>query len=622
MMIPLILRPDASSRPLTRWLALTLPALLCACVQAPPTAGPPSPPTAAATAASAAADATLRLRIIAFNDFHGHLTDDGLNLSLPDPAHAGTSLRVPAGGAAALGGLVQALRAEAPHSLLVSSGDAVGAAPLVSTLFRHESTIEVMNQLGVDVGIVGNHEFDAGQDEALRLAHGGCAAADAHRAVKSCALHPHFEGAHFPLLAANIARPDGQPLLATHWVQTIDGVPVGFIGAITRSTPAIVRPAGITGLRFGDEAAAINHEAALLQAQGVHTLVAVIHEGGEVGEHTPGAAPNDWNGCAAWRGALAEIAPRITPAVDLILSAHTHQGYRCLDGDRPVLQATSFGRGVSVTDLQIDRATGRVLRSATLSANLPVLAPRVDAGTRESLAAALPAPFASALRQARPRADIAATVAAYQQAAAPIADRVVGRLGAGADRQGRGDSALGRLVADAQWAATRGPENGGAQFALMNAGGLRADLPCTPTAAPCPVTYGQVFTTQPFGNGLVVMSLSGDQLKRLLEQQQKPGHPQANILSPSAALSYQWQASAPAGQHVRDLRVEGRPVRPTQSYRVTVNGFLAEGGDGFTELAQGRDRVGGAQDVDALVQWLGEQVPLMPSMAPRVRWVD
>jgi 5'-nucleotidase len=584
--------------PRRAWPWLLAAALLAGCASAP-----------------APRDATtLSLRIIAFNDFHGHLEADGQALSLANPAHPGQRLRVAVGGADALAGTVAALRAGAPDSVLISSGDLVGAAPLVSTLFRHESTIEVMNQMGVDLGIPGNHEFDAGEAELQRLLAGGCAATPPGSPAQSCAQHG-YAGAHFPLIAANISR-HGSALFAPTWVRQVGPVRVGFIGAITRTTPSIVLPSGIRDLAFGDEAEAINRAAAELQAQGVQALVAVVHEGGELAQ--TGAEWNDER-CPGWQGALAEIERRITPAVDVILSAHTHQGYRCKLGDRIVMQATSYGRGVSVVDMQLDARTGRVDRAASRSRNLPVLNAQTDPAVREQLLAAEPAPFGDALRLARPDAATAHTVAAYTALAAPRANQTVGRLGGPVDRSGRTDSAAGRLIADAQLAATRAPEAGGAELALMNAGGIRADLPCR-GAAPCAVSFGDVFTAQPFGNGLVVMTLSGADLRALLESQQPAGHERPKLLAPSAGLSYRWLASAAPGQHVQDLRLNGRAVQPGQRLRITVNSFLAEGGDGYTLLKTYGERVAGPQDIDALLAHVRGNPA--PDPVARITWVD
>ncbi len=549
------------------------------------------------------APAPLTLRLIAFNDYHGNLeAAPGLTLPWSDPSVQPTkAVRLNAGGAAYLAGTVAALRAGAPHSLVISSGDMIGATPLVSALFRHESTIDIANHIGVDLAIPGNHEFDAGREELLRVLAGGCLENKPDALYISCPLGIH-PGARFPLMAANVVDAQGKTLFAPSVVREVGGVKVGFIGAVTRITPSIVVPSGVAGLRFTDEAQAINAEAARLEAQGVQALVAVIHEGGETG--TPGQ-PLEWNdaACPNPRGAIFDIARRLTPSIDVIFSAHTHQGYRCIVDGRPILQATALGRGVSVADLVLDPRTGDVDRARSTQRNLPVFNDKSDARLREAIIAAEPEPYAQALREARPVAAVAQRVAAYAAAAAPRAQRPVGRIAGHFDRQSSTDTSAGRLIADAQWRATQAAERGGAQFALMNPGGVRTDLRC-PGQPPCTITYGEAFTMQPFGNSLVVMTLSGAEIKQLLEDQQPARRSTPHFLSPSASLSYRWVASAAPGQRVRDLQVNGQPVNPAADYRFTVNSFMADGGDGFKGLQAGRQRLGGELDIDALVAYL------------------
>jgi len=592
----------------TLFAALTLAvAVLAGCTSTP---APPAPPSAP--------QAPVHLRVIGFNDFHGNLEPGQLTLPLPDPAKPGATLRVPTGGATAFAGLVNALRAGAPHSVVVSSGDMIGAAPLVSTMFRHESTVEVMNRIGVEVAAAGNHEFDAGTAELKRVIGGGCAPNAPGAAMNSCVLKA-YPGARFQLLAANVEAADGRPLLAPSWVKQLGPVKVGFIGAVTRSTPGIVVPSGIAGLRFSDEADAINRAAAALKAQGVHTLIVTMHEGGEVGG---GGVMADWNDerCPNLRGRIVDLAQRITPDVDLILSGHTHQGYRCMLNGRPVIQSFSYSRGLSATDLWIDPRTGRVDRAATRSRNLPVLNERTPADQREALAAAQPAPWDAVLRQARPDAAVAQEVAAFAAAAAPRTQREVGRIGGSFERgSANGFNTAGWLIADAQLAATRAPERGGAQLALMNPGGIRSDLLCRGTP-PCAVTFGDAFTMQPFGNSLVVMSFSGAELKALLESQQPPDRNAPHLLVPSASLHYRWVASAPHGQRVQQVTIDGQPLRADVTYRVTVNSYLAEGGDGFSLLKTGRERLGGMVDLDALLEHL--KTTPSPSAQRRIEWVN
>ena len=556
------------------------------------------------------------LRLIGINDFHGNLEAGSLSLTLPDPQAPDTPLRVPAGGAPALAGLVKTLRAGAPHSLMLSAGDLIGASPLVSTLFRHESTVEVMNHIGLEADALGNHEFDAGVAELKRIGRGGCAATAPESPVSSCALGT-YAGARFPLLSANVLDARGRHVFAPYVIKRYAGIRVGVIGAVTRSTPSIVVPSGVAGLRFIDEAEAVNRAARRLRAQGVKAIVAVFHEGGELG--TP-QQRGDWNDtrCPGAHGPIFDIAKRLSPDVGVIFSAHTHQGYRCEVDGRIIIQGTSYGRGVSVVDMALDPTTRRFVPALTRSINLPVLNERTDPALRERLAAALPAPYGDVLRSTQPDAAVAAQVARYAAVAAPRAARPVGQINGTFTRSGsRTDSAAGRLIADAQLAATRGAQAGAAQIAFMNPGGIRSDLECQGTP-PCTVTFGQAFTMQPFGNSLMVMSLSGAQVKALLESQQKPAATEPMFLQPSEGLTYTWQADAPAGERVQDLRLHSEALVPTQTYRVTVNSFLAEGGDGFVLLKEGTARLGGGQDVDALVAYLGASPPREPSAQARI----
>lgn len=590
------------TRPMQFRLAFALAGALLAACTAPPPAAPPAPVT---------------VRLIAFNDFHGNLEPTGLSLPWPDPDQPARSRRLAAGGAAALGGLVQALRQGAQHSLVVHSGDMIGGTPLISALFRHESTIDVVNWIGVDLAIPGNHEFDAGRTELLRVLGGGCAPTPPEAPSASCVLGP-YGGARFVTFAANVTTETGASLFPPSVVRDFGGARIGFIGAVTRTTPSIVVPSGVKGLRFGDEAEAINAEAARLRAGGVRALVAVIHEGGATGH---AGTPLDWNNeaCPNPRGPIFDIVRRLDPDIDLVLSAHSHQGYRCVIDGRAVMQATALGRGVSVADLVIDPASGDVDRARSAHRNLPVFNEASEPALRERIVAAEPAPWADALRRSAPSAAVAARVGEYAHATEPRARRPVGRIGGSFDRAGPTDSSAGRLIADAQWRATRAPDRGGSDLALMNPGGVRTDLVCR-GEPPCTVTYGEIFAMQPFGNSLVVMTLTGAQLRQLLEDQQGPGRSSPTLLQPSASLRYRWDGRAPHGSRVSDLELNGRPVTAGQRLRVTVNSFLAEGGDGFSLLREGTERMGGELDLDALVALLATG-PL-PERQPRVTLVE
>jgi 5'-nucleotidase len=370
-------------------------------------------------------------------------------------------------------------------------------------------------------------------------------------------------------------------------------------------------PSGVAGLSFIDEAEGVNRAADELRAKGIRAMVAVFHEGIDVG-----AAPQriDWNdtACVGAAGPLLDIARRLAPEIRVVLSGHTHQGYRCEVGGRLLIQSTAFGRGISVVDVELDRST-RAMLPIVRSYNLPVLNERTEAAIREKVIAGTPEPFRKPLAEAKPDAKIAEKVEAYAALVKPKAERVVARIGGPFthSRTDRADTPNARLIADAQLAATRAM---GAQLAFMNPGGVRAGFLCT--APPCPVTFGNVFTVQPFGNSLVVMDLTGEQIRRALEQQWRAtGEPY--LLAPSAGFTFTWINDAPQGRQVSDMRLAGEPIDPAKTYRVTVNSFLAEGGDGFTVFKDGKDLKGGGQDIDALMAYLAA-AERSPSPAPRI----
>ena len=555
-------------------------------------------------AATAFAQAPLQLRIIGINDFHGHLEPGDNTVQVPDPRDPTRTVALRSGGAAFLATRIRALRSDAPHSIVISAGDLIGASPLVSGLFYDEPTVAVMNAIGVDVNALGNHEFDRGVAELQRIAAGGCRA-ESSGGRTSCPGQMPFAGARFPFIASNVTDRDGNAPFAPFVVREIDGVRIGIIGAVTRSTPGIVKPDGVAGLRFAAEAASVNGTAAELRRQGVHTLIAVIHEGGD--------ADGGFNACDNPRGAIFGIVRELDPSIDAVFSAHTHQGYNCRIGGRPVIQGASFGRLVSVVDLTIDRASGRVVADRTQSRNVPV----PNGLSRDPALAAQYPPLA-------PDAVVAAIVSDYAARAAPLASQPAGRLAGRFDRAPSrgGDHALGRLIADAQLAATRSL---GAVIAFTNAGGIRTDL--RPRADET-LTYADVFAVQPFGNTLITLNLTGAQLRSLLEQQWSArASERTRMLQPSRGLSYAWDAMRPVGARVvpESLRLDGRPIEAERAYRVTVNDFLALGGDGFTVLRDGTDRKRGPLDVDALTEYLQAESavrPLAPDRQPRIQRAD
>jgi len=554
-----------------------------------------------------AAPEPVAVKIIAFNDFHGSLEPPKQSA---DAAGPGGPVKVPAGGLAYLASAVDSLRAGNPNHVVVSAGDMIGASPLVSAAFLDEPTISGMNLVGVDFNAVGNHEFDRGRAELLRMQNGGC---EKNTALEPCRVEP-FTGARFKFLAANTLTESGAPLLPAYGIRSFGSgaaeVKVGFIGMTLEDTASVTSPSGIAGLTFADEAETANALIPKLRAEGADAIVVLIHEGARV---KSGTGVDD---CEGLEGDLLPILERLDPAVDVVVSGHTHKAYVCdygrTDPTRPFLLTSAGAFGTTLTDitLRIDPVAGKVV--AKSADNLIVQSEAFRGSSGEvTIVPSLPR------FEAKP--EVAALVGRYSSAAAEFANRVVGRLTGPAPRAKTpsGEMVLGNLIADAQLAATRAPEAGGSQIAFMNPGGVRADVV---PAADGSVTFGQLFAAQPFSNSLVVKSFTGRQIRALLEQQfSGPGGIEAPlILLPSNTFRYGYDLSRPAGERIVNPLLDGKPLRDDAVYRVTMNSFLAGGGDNFTIFREGKDQLGGMQDIDALEAYIRSASPLTPPATNRI----
>ena len=565
-----------------------------------------------ATTAREQAAPPVEVRILAFNDFHGNLEPPRQAVSAPMPGLA-EPVRVPAGGAAYFASALASLRAENPNNVTVAAGDLIGASPLVSSMFLDEPTIHAMNLMRVDFNAVGNHEFDRGRAELLRMQNGGC---EQHSPRPACRLEP-FPGARFRFLAANVRTEDGGTLFPAYGMRSFGRgageVRVAFIGLTLRETPTLVTPSGIEGLTFTDEAETINALVPRLRREGADAIVVLIHQGAALPgpRFTPRTATVEPTpSCAAMEGDLMPILARLDPEIDLVVSGHTHNAYICdyatLDPSRRFL-VTSAGRyGMALTNIRltVDPARGVTGRRAD---NVIVQGEAFRGSSGE-------VPVTSLFPSFERDPGVGALVDRYAAAAAPLAARVVGRLSAPATREPTpaGETVLGDLVADAQRAAT------GAQIAFMNGSGVRADIVPGPDGS---VTYGQLFAAQPFGNSLVVKTFTGAQIRRLLEQQFASGWntlERPNMLMPSRGLSYGYDLSRPEGQRILDLRLDGQPIRDDARYRVAMNSFLATGGDNFTVFREGTDASGGPQDLDAMEAYIAATSPLAPPAPDRI----
>ena len=535
---------------------------------------------------STATAAPVTVGILAINDFHGALEPP--RQSVPAPDGLGGIVRVPAGGAAYLASAIDSLRVKYRHHLTVSAGDLISASQLASSIYLDEPAIGVANRIGLDFNAVGNHEFDRGRNELLRMQRGGCAQLTPR---KPCQVE-QFAGARFQFLAASTITQSGKTLFPAYAIRTFGSgrrtVRVGIIGLTLQGTADLVTPGGIKGLSFAGEAATINALVPLLKAKGADAIVVLIHQGGQQDN------PNNPNGCAGFTGEIRPILDALDPRVDVVVSGHTHKAYVCNYGElnpgHPLLLTSAGVYGQEVTDitLEIDpaahtvvgkRATNVIVQSGAYTGALGPVNPT------------------TIYPQFTPRGDVAGYVQTYVDASKQFAQKPAGHLAEPAS--GR---VLGQLIADSQLAATSGA---GAQIAFMNPFGVRA--PLVPGAGGV-VRFADIYAVQPFGNTLITQTLTGAELKAVLEQGFDSNGP-VQALTPSAGFAYRYDLSRPVGDRVVEMTLGGQSIDPAANYRVTTNNFLAQGGDGFTLLARQRAAVTGPVDLDALQVWL-EAVPL------------
>lgn len=499
------------------------------------------------------------VHLFGFNDLHGHLE--------PPEASNGLVGEYPAGGAAYLSTHLGRLRTAYPDSAVLSAGDNIGASPLVSSLFHDEPTVAFLNRAGVAASAVGNHELDHGVSELARLGKGGCA-------IDGCSPGAPFAGAEFDFLAANLTNARGElpPEVRAWTVLEVGGHKIGVVGTVTPDTVNLVFPEGIRGYTFGDQAEAINKYVPAMKQAGAETVVALVHDGGAQG--TP-AETTDYNGCADIGPAVPDLAARTDPAVQVLFTAHSHQSYVCEFDGKVVTQAASYGRLIS--DVTLRFRDGKVSAHAV---NRVVT------------------------RDVEPDPAVTDLINFYAGQAAPRAGRVVGIATTALPRgaSATGESPLGSVIADAMLDSTDEPAQAVAAF--MNPGGVRADIDAGP------ITYGAVYETQPFGNQVLTLTLTGRQILELLEQQWDNGSKPA-VLS-VAGITYAYDNSAAPGTRVvgDSVRIGGQPLNEAAAYRVSTNNFLASGGDGFTVFTRGTDTTVGPTDLDALETYLREEGPV------------
>lgn len=554
---------------------------------------------------------TVDVQMLSFNDLHGTLEPpQGSSGTVTERQADGTTKAIPAGGVEYLATSLREARKGHPYSVTAAAGDMIGASPMVSGLFHDEPTVEALDALDLDVSSVGNHEFDEGKTELRRMQYGGC------HPVEGCFEYGKtFEGAGFKYLAANVVEEKTKrPMMSPTFVWKKGDVKIGFIGVTLEGTPDVVTAEGVKGLKFGDEVEAINKYADELNKQGVKSIVALVHEGGLPASgaynydcDVPGAG-------AGISGAIVDIAKNVSPKVDALVTGHTHQAYACNIPDpagnpRTVTSAASYGRLFTDTTLRYDRKTKDIVRT-------PVAPPK---------------PVQKVVTRDQPKApDLTALIQRWNELAAPIANRPMGYISA--DIPGRGsaeyEKPLGSLIADAQLAALAPAAKGGAQLAIMNPGGIRADLAhkAAGSEGDGVVTYGESYTVQPFTNMMNVVDLTGAQLITALQQQVSGpvNGPNPKILQVSKGFTYTLDTTKAGADRivVDSVKLNGVAIDPAATYRVAMNEFLAGGGDGFTVLKEHKNKLVGASDLDVFNAYLAgnssPSAPLAPPAANRI----
>jgi 5'-nucleotidase len=536
----------------------------------------------------------VKLQILALNDFHGQL--EPLD---PAKTSSGRINSTPAGGAEYLATHLKQLRAQARaqhrNTVTVAAGDLIGATPLLSAAFHDEPTIEAMNKMHLNVASVGNHEFDEGWRELVRMQRGGCLddGAEGKDNQNSCPDHT-FQGADFRYLSANVFHEDtGKTVFPGVTVKEYGGKRVGFIGMTLENTPNIVTKSGVQGLKFTDEVETANAAAKKLAQRGIRSIVVLVHEGGFP------ADPTAYNACPGISGPIVDINKGLSPRIDAVLTGHTHQAYNCRlkdpnDDLRLVSSGSSLGRLVTDIRLSIDRRTGEVIRSSVKADNRIVT------------------------RDVAKNGGIGALITSYKTLVEPIANAVIGHLASGTTTVSRevddsGESPLGNLIADAQKNDASAVTGGKTpELAFMNPGGIRADLQTTDGS----VTYGSAFSVQPFNNYDVSMDMTGVQILTLLDQQWSGVNAESPKILQVSGITYSY---GPGFTLQRDtVRINGQAVDPARTYRVVANSFLSDGGDGFGAFAQATNKFFGGLDIDAFSSYLEQHDPYTPVATDRI----
>jgi 5'-nucleotidase len=466
----------------------------------------------------------VEIQLLGINDFHGQInttkTVDGVEMGRAD--YLATNMYERA--------------SENKNTLMVHAGDVVGASAPVSALFNDEPTIEILNEIGFDVGTVGNHEFDDGADECERLVN---------------------EVADFPYTVSNVVyEGTNKTIFPSYYVKRVSGVKIGFVGVVIKDTENIVMPEAIEDIEFLDEIDSVNKSVKKLKRKGVETIVVLAHVPGEQNSET-----NEIS------GQIADLATGIDDSVDVIFGGHDHSGINGEVDNKLIVETYSAGKAFSDVDLVINKRTGDVIEKEAEIVN------NVQEGVE-------------------PDPTIKSIIEKYELEVEPVVSQVIGVAAKDITKEQNesGESALGNLIADAQ------KVNMDTDFSFLNPGGIRADLDAGE------ITWGELFTIQPFSNYLVKMTMTGSQIRELLNQQWQKSTTRMLQIS---GLSYTWDSTKEAGEKVINIYDEsGNELGEDTEYTITTNSFLASGGDGFSIFATISEQIYGPVDIDALVEYI------------------
>gem|GEM_PF-214341 len=480
----------------------------------------------------------IKLQLLSVNDLHGKVTeeyeDDTKTNKIGRMDYLATYLKE--------------REATNPNTLIVHAGDMVGGSSPLSALLQDEPTVEMMESIGFDVGTVGNHEFDEGVDEMLRLIDGG----DHVNGTKG------YDGINFPVVAANIEYKDtGKLVLNPYAIKEVEGVKVGFIGVATTETPNMIIAKGNENVRFTDEAEAINKYVPELQSQGVEAIIVLAHvPGNQAGESATGD--------------IAKIATEVDDAVDVIFAAHNHVKINAEVDNKLIVQAGEYGKAFADIDLELDPKTGDIVGKSAEIVDV------VQTGVT-------------------PDSEVSSILAKYQELIGPKLNEVIGfaatdMVGGYATKEAEGDNPVGNLIADGMKAAMD------SDFALMNGGGIRDNI------FSGEITWNDLFNIQPFNNTLVKVEISGSDLEEILNSQFSSYGPDLSI----GGFSYTWDSKAGTFGEVVDIFLpNGKKIDPNGSYTVTVNNYMAEHtSDKYLLQKLGENPIQGGEDLEATVEFV------------------